>query len=233
MRRLIIKTKFPLREVLRLGAFNSCMFIGFLVLYFGWYLYFAQEQLDSCRCPPLSSTLFLADVFPEEMPRTYLMAWLKVFLSAVVTEVFVLGWFYRKKPFFIPLLPLFSFLRNLPGLLVVFTLMAQQSYLSVYARALIISTPLLFIYTLLHKIEGPVIRNKKEWVHMLIKRASEWGAIYVILLTFLVKGGFPLVPFAVIADYRFLFSPIYIVALLWLYRWFIIRKEKDFVGIDR
>lgn len=135
----------------RNGFFNASLLLLFTLLVFisFWVKFWSFRH---CLCDDPTGFLSIEEIFPRSMSLNYLLLWLSLYVLSVVLEFSVFLFLAAKKlpqhdyfPLKIKLLG-FSILHNLPGLLLILTLMAQDEYIRYYFAATLVSLPLLWIF---------------------------------------------------------------------------------------
>lgn len=200
---------------LSLGLFNGLLFMGAFGLYLQWGLRFAQQHVSVCRCGPYASFFMLNEWFPADMPLTYLINWLIVFIAGVVIEFLILFSFHPKTKRALMLPPL-AFAHNLPGLLLILTLMSQADYFALYLTVLIFSLPLLGIYSPLLHFHPTDPHGALTTENKLLDLLSYFGLAYDLWMIIL-SGQFLLLPIFFLLEPLFLLTPFYFfIVLFWL-----------------
>lgn len=165
--------------LLRVGCFNSLIFIGTAIVFLKWGLVNAQG-ISLCHCEAPPSFMLYHEIFPEDMSLPYLLNWLYAFLGGVVLEFLLLLPFSIKKPLLALSLPLMSFLHNLPGLLFILTLMSQEAYFNHYLTATLISLVFLFIYRLNYDFQASDSQGSAATLHKVRFLLSRLASLYLI-----------------------------------------------------
>ncbi len=201
---------------LSIGLFNGGLLLGAFGLYLYWGLRFAQERVMMCGCGPYSSFLLLKEVFPADMPLSYLLNWLAVFATGVVIEFLILFCFHPKTKRAL-LLPVLAFVHNLPGVLMLLTLMSQPDYLATYFTATIFALPLVGIYTPFLRFHPTDPRGARATQSKLLDLLTYFGLAYILLM-FMLSEQFLMLPLFFLVDPLFLLTPFYFFILLFRVR---------------
>lgn len=197
---------------LSIGVFNGGLLLGAFGLYLYWGLRFAQERLTVCGCGPYSSFLLLNEVFPADMPLSYLLNILAAFAAGVVIEFLILLCFHPKTKRAL-LLPLLAFVHNLPGVLMLLTLMSQPDYLTTYLTVTIFALPLLGIYIPFLRFHPTDPRGARATQSKLLDLLTYFGLAYILLM-FILSEQFLMLPLFFVIDPLFLLTPFYFFVFL-------------------